>query len=87
MFVDKSASIFECGWSYDEADSMSALSSLAEFQNQKLFFAQLMKVVYDPRDISMQLTVPLIRFLFVKPGNCGFKIVEVRSNGSWVAEF
>ena len=48
------------------------MNALAEYQNEKMFFAQIVGDIID-----WHIKKPLIRFFFVKPRNCVFKIVEV----------
>ena len=92
-YDDNRLSTFECCWSFkgEEARSMNAL---AEYQNERTFFAQisgkLVHCSYDDlfEDSYSLFTTPLIRFFFLKPRNCGFKIAEVamvnRSCDKWI---
>ena len=60
------------------------MNALAEYQNERLFFAQLdgEKFIASPGSIPQFLT-PSIRLFFVKSRNCGFKIAEIfMSHGS-----
>ena len=53
------------------------MNALAEYQNERFFFAQLLGK-YDSNQYGQYLfKTPLIRFFFLKPRNCGFKIAEI----------
>ena len=82
MYVDNRTSTFECCWSF-QGSEVRSMNALAEYQNEKLFFAQILGD-NDGRHIK----TPLIRFFFVKPRNCGFKISEItmshRSGVKWI---
>ena len=51
------------------------MNDLAKYQNEKMFFAQILVETSNPNQQSF--VKPLIRFFFIKPRNYSFKIVEV----------
>ena len=94
VYADDRVSTFECCWTFKREEAR-AMNPIAEYQSEKQFFAQLDggNVYHNwfgspiPYWIS-QIESPQIRFFFVKPRNCGFKIVEVamahRSSDGWI---
>ena len=60
------------------------MSALEEYRNERLFSAQIVGE-YDGR----QMKTPLVRFIFIKPRNCEFKIAEISmvhrsTSGKWI---
>ena len=60
------------------------MSALEEYRNERLFSAQIVGE-YDGRQMKTQL----VRFFFLKPRNCEFKIAEISmvhrsTNGKWI---
>ena len=66
-----------CDWKFKGVGARS-LNALAEYRNEKMFFAQLLgDIIYlGAGHHYLQFKTPLIRFL-VTPGNWGFNIAEV----------